>query len=141
MTANVIDVAALAVTENEDVKAYEAEVTVPPTAPAATYDAVVANEDDMATDAVPNVDPLCIPMNEPVKEPVFTVNVIDVAAEAVVENEELIENDAVVAFDAVPNNEAVTLPEITLIDPDINVSDPVIVALPLNGNMVVATFA
>jgi hypothetical protein len=92
-------------------------------------------------------------MNEPVNEPVLTVNVMDVAADAVMENEEesayedVVENDDVVAaeeltaFDAVPNNELVTPPEIILIEPDNSVSDPVIIALPLNGNIVVATFA
>ena len=80
--------------EKEDDRAYDAEVTVPPTAPAATYDAVVANEDDIATDAVPKVDPLCVPMNDPVKEPVLTVNVMDVAADAVVENEDVNAYDA-----------------------------------------------
>jgi hypothetical protein len=48
----------------------------------------VANEDDIATDAVPNVDPLCVPINDPVKEPVLTAKVMDLAADAVVENED-----------------------------------------------------
>jgi hypothetical protein len=34
------------------------------------------------------VDPLWVPINEPVKEPVLTLNEIDVATEAVVANED-----------------------------------------------------
>jgi hypothetical protein len=97
--------------------------------------------------AVPNVEPLWVPINEPVNDPVLTANVMDVAADAVVANEDVVEKDAVVendeltAVDAVPNSELVTPPKITLIDPDNSVSEPVITALPLNGNIVVATFA
>ena len=60
---------------------------------------------------MPNVDPLCVPINEPVNDPVLTLNVIDVAADAVVENEDVsayeaeltipFTNDAVLANDAV----------------------------------------
>ena len=77
----------------------------------------------------------------------LTVNVIDVAADAVVANEDVVEKDAVVendeltAVDAVPNSELVTPPEIILMEPDNNVSEPVITALPLNGKIVVALFA
>jgi hypothetical protein len=49
----------------------------------------VANEDEIATDAVPNVEPLCVPINEPVNDPVLTVNVIDVATEAVVAKDDV----------------------------------------------------
>jgi len=58
------------------------------------YDAETTKDDEIATDddcaqlLVPNVDPLCVPMNEPVNEPVLTANVIDVAAEEVVANED-----------------------------------------------------
>jgi hypothetical protein len=83
LTAKVMDVAAEAVVENEDVNAYDAEVTVPPTAPAATYDAVVANDELTDTLAVPNVEPLCVPINDPVNDPVLTANVMDVAADDV----------------------------------------------------------
>ena len=87
LTVNVIDVAADAVV------AKDAEVTVPTTFVAATYDAVVANDAvlgvnviDVAADAVvaneeetallaqllvPNNDPLWVPMNEPVNDPVL----------------------------------------------------------------------
>ena len=103
--------------------------------------------------AVPKVEPLCVPINEPVKEPVLTVNVMDVAAEAVVakddvsayedvvEKDAVVENDELTAFDAVPNNELVTPPEIILMEPDTILNEPVITALPLNGKMVVALFA
>ena len=56
----------------------------------------------MAQLAVPNVDPLWTPINEPVNDPVFTVNVIDVAADAVVAKEELRAYDAEVADATVP---------------------------------------
>jgi hypothetical protein len=46
-------------------------------------DAVVAKEALMATLAVPNVDPLWVPMNDPVNDPVLTANVMDVAADDV----------------------------------------------------------
>ena len=97
--------------------------------------------------AVPNVEPLCVPINEPVNDPVLIckelltiplgnivgakdaevandavsgVNVIDVAA------------DDVSANDAVPNNDPVNCEDITeavndpntILDPDIN-TDPV----------------
>ena len=58
LTANVMDVAADAVVANDDVSAYDAEVTVPPTLPAAIYEAVVANEELIAADAVPMVEPM-----------------------------------------------------------------------------------
>jgi hypothetical protein len=61
-------------------------------------EAVVAKDELIALFAqllVPKVDPLCVPINEPVNDPVLTLNVIDVAAEAVVEN------DAEVAIDDV----------------------------------------
>jgi hypothetical protein len=54
------------------------DVTVPPALGAqlalTANDAVVAKEDEivlMAQLAVPKVDPLCVPINEPVKEPVL----------------------------------------------------------------------
>ena len=62
LTLNVMDVAADAVVENEDVRAYEAELTVP-----FTNDAVLA------------------------KEAVGGTNVMDVAAEAVVANDDEVE--------------------------------------------------
>jgi hypothetical protein len=55
-------------------------------------EAVVANDEEialLAQLAVPNVDPLWVPINEPVKEPVLTVNAIDVATDAVAENEDV----------------------------------------------------
>jgi hypothetical protein len=58
-----------------------------------------------------------------------------------VAKEELIENEEVVAFDAVPNTDPVIPPEIILIEPERSVSEPVIIALPLNGKIVVALFA
>jgi N-acetylglucosamine kinase-like BadF-type ATPase len=107
LTVKVIDVAADAVVENEDVRAYEAELTVP-----FTNEAVVAKDELIALAAqllVPNVEPLWVPINEPVNEPVLTLNVIDVAADAVVENEDVnayeaeltvpFTNEAVVAND------------------------------------------
>jgi hypothetical protein len=57
----------------DDVSAYDADVTI---------------DADCAQLAVPNVDPLWIPINDPVNDPVLTANVIDVAAEAVVANDE-----------------------------------------------------
>ena len=94
LTANVIDVAADAVVENEDVSAYEDEIAL------------------LAQLAVPKVDPLCVPMNDPVNEPVLTAKVIDVAAEAVVANEDVnaYDDELTVPFtnDAVLANEAVT---------------------------------
>jgi hypothetical protein len=39
--------------------------------------------------AVPNVEPLWVPINEPVNDPVLTANVIDVAALAVVAKEDV----------------------------------------------------
>jgi len=127
---NVMDVAAEAVVAND------ADSIVPPILPAATYEAVTAYEDEsalIAQLAVPKVEPLCVPMNDPVNDPVFTVNVIEVAAEAVVAKEAVgginvidVAADAVVAKeadtgtkvidvaalavvtnDAVPNNEPV----------------------------------
>jgi hypothetical protein len=49
---------------------------------------VVAKDALTATDAVPNVEPLCVPINDPVKLPVLTAKVMDLAADAVVENED-----------------------------------------------------
>jgi hypothetical protein len=80
---------------------------VPPTAPAATYDAVVAMDELIDTLAVPNVDPLWVPMKEPVNEPVLTLNVIDVAAEDVNANEDEI---ALFAQLAVPKVEPLCVP-------------------------------
>ena len=65
------------------------------------YDAETVKDDEIATDddcaqlLVPNVDPLCVPINDPVKEPVLTLNVIDVAALAVVVNDAEVTKDAV----------------------------------------------
>ena len=123
-----MDVAADDVVANEDVRAYEAELTVPFTNDAVlaneavtgtnvidvAADAVLANDDVTAYDdetalfaqlAVPKVEPLWVPMNDPVNEPVLTLNVIDVAADAVVANEAELTvpftNDAVLANEAV----------------------------------------
>jgi hypothetical protein len=55
-------------------------------------EAVVAKDELialLAQLAVPNVEPLCVPINEPVNEPVLTLNVIDVAADAVVANDDV----------------------------------------------------
>jgi hypothetical protein len=111
LTLNVIDVAADAVVENEDVRAYDAELTVPFTNDAvlakeavtgtnvidvAALD-VVANEDVralLAQLAVPKVDPLWVPMKDPVNDPVLTAKVIDVAADDVAENDEVRAYDA-----------------------------------------------
>ena len=57
------------------------------------------------------------------------------------EKDAVVENDELTAFDAVPNTELVTPPEIILMEPERSVNDPVITALPLNGKIVVATFA
>jgi hypothetical protein len=106
LIVNVMDVAEDAVVANEDVNAYDDELTVP-----FTNDAVLANEAvsgtnviDVAADAVlekdeliallaqlavPKVEPLCVPMKEPVKEPVLTLNVMEVAALAVVAKEDV----------------------------------------------------
>jgi hypothetical protein len=95
LTLNVIEVAA------DAVRAYDAELTVP-----FTNDAVLAKEAVAGTKvmdvaalavvvndeliallaqlAVPNVEPLCVPINDPVNDPVLTANVIDVATDAVV---------------------------------------------------------
>jgi hypothetical protein len=94
LTAKVMDVAA------DDVSAYDAELTVP-----FTNDAVLANEAvtgtnviEVAAEAVvakdeliallaqllvPKVDPLWVPINDPVKLPVLTAKVMDVAVEDV----------------------------------------------------------
>ena len=84
--AHEADTAKDAVVENEDVSAYDDELTVP-----FTNEAVVAKDDEITLFAqleVPKVEPLCVPMNDPVNEPVLTANVIDVAADAVVANDE-----------------------------------------------------
>jgi hypothetical protein len=81
LTVNVIEVAADAVVAKEAVGG----VNVIDVA----AEAVVATEEEIATLAVPKVEPLCVPMNEPVNEPVLTVNVIDVAADAVVANDDV----------------------------------------------------
>jgi hypothetical protein len=131
----VIDVAADAVVANDAVRAYDAEVTVPFTNDAVlaneavtgtnvidvAADAVLANDDVNAYDdeielfaqlAVPKVEPLWVPMNDPVNEPVLTLNVIDVAADAVVANDAVraYEAELTVPFtnDAVLANEAVS---------------------------------
>ena len=49
----------------------------------------MANDALTDTLAVPNVEPLCVPIKEPVNDPVLTANVIDVAADAVVVNDDV----------------------------------------------------
>jgi hypothetical protein len=74
-------------------------------------DAVIANDDEIALFAqlaVPKVEPLWIPMNDPVNEPVLTLNVIDVAAEAVVANDADVVSEDVPANDDVVANDADT---------------------------------
>ncbi len=116
LAVDIFDVAKDEVVENDDVSAYDAEVTFPTTLVADTYEAVVANDEVSAYDA----------------EVTFPTTLVAVTYDAVVAKE------ALTAIDAVPNNEPVTLPEIILIEPESIVSDPVIIALPLNGKIVVA---